>query len=183
MTGMVKVTPLQSVRLFGWFDQPRDIVMWDDIAHRKLSWNKLRYDFGFSAAQLATIQPDKKLWIDRGGVRAEDAPDMTTLGVNPIVDLNMDLGEVWRMKWSADTLIKMNVTYEQLHNCGLTPQIMPFFDLSLNSWYKLGFNWRHVEHLNPGLSFKLFGMPHKELLAVLKGFDSNESTETIHKHG
>lgn len=179
MAGMIKVTALQSVRLFGWIDQPRDIVMWEDLEHRKISWRRLRHEYGFTPLQLKEIQPDKNLWIDRGGVSHEDAPDMSVFPVNPITDLAMDLGELWRQKWPVDTLLKMNITFDQLRDCGLTFNIMPFFDLSLNSWCKLGFAHKHAVDLNPGLSFKLFGMPHKELLQILLSFDKNAGSNSM----
>lgn len=169
---MIKVQPLQSIRLFGWLDQPREIVTWDDLAQKNLSWRKLRIDYGFSAAQLHALQPDKQVWLERGNIRHEDAPDMICFPVNPILDLNMDLGELWKMRWPVDTLIKLGITYEQLLCCGLTPNIMVFFNFSLASWHKLGFRHKHAVSLNPGQSFKNFGMPHKELLAILHSFDA-----------
>ena len=173
---MVKVKPLQSVRLFGWLDQPRDIVMWTDIERRSISWQRLRREFGFSAHELFQIQPDKHEWIKRGGITIDDAPDMCIFPVNPISDLGMDLGELWRKKWPVDVLLKMSVTYEQMLDMGLSFNIMPFFDLSLASWCKLGFKYTHAQSLNPGLSFKLFGMPHAELLQILQSFQKNEAT-------
>lgn len=175
MLNMIRVSPYQSVRLFGWLDQPRDIVTWEDIAFRSISWSCLRKEYGFSASDLHKLQPDKGVWIQRGGISLDDAADMTLWPVNPISDLGMDLGELWRKKWPVDTLLKMCITYEQLVDCGLTFNIMPFFDLSLASWCKLGFAHRHALDMNPGASFKLFGMPHKELLAVLKSFERSES--------
>ena len=43
-----------------------------------------------------------------------DLLDMTCFPVNPFEHLHADLAEVWSMRWSADELNQLHVTFEQL---------------------------------------------------------------------
>ena len=133
---MLKVSPLQSVKIFGLWDQPRFIVQWDDVKH--LNWSQLRREYGFSPEELRVLQPDKKEWLKRNrGVSLFDLPEMSIFPVNPYDDLNADLAEVWSMRWGVDLWIRMGITYKQMKRAGLTPQIMKLMDLKMNDWVNL----------------------------------------------
>ena len=164
--------PWQSIRIFGWWDQPRTIVVWDDLKHNNLSWRRLRVEYGFSAHALHTIQPQVREWVARGQLTLHDVLDMSIFPVNPFTDLGADLGEVWSMKWSAEELASMGVTYEQMLVRGITPEIMRCFSFPLSSWMRLGFARRHVVSDDVA---SVFGMGVQELCMSLPPEGSDDT--------
>ena len=168
----MRVTAQQSVQIFGWWDQPRTIVVWDDLKHNNLSWRKLRTEYGFSARDLHTIQPQVREWVARGQLTLHEVCDMSIFPVNPFTDLGADLGEVWSMKWSAEELASMGVTYDQMLVRGITPEIMRCFSFPLSSWMRLGFERRHV--LSADVA-SVFGMGVDEVCVLLPS-DDKEAT-------
>lgn len=170
---MLEVNARQSIAIFGWFDQPRNIVCWEDLTKQNWSWRRLRQELDLTPQQLMKIQRDKRAWITRGSLTLHDLPDMTIFPVNPFTDLQADLGEVWSMKWSPNTLCEMGVTYEQLKLRGLSAQIMDHFNFSLSSWYALGFRLQHAESMSNQETQCVFGMEKGELEKVLKDFSES----------
>ena len=55
---MLTVTAAQSIRLFGYWDQPRYIVAWEDLIKDNWSWKRLISELQFTPVQLKTIQPE-----------------------------------------------------------------------------------------------------------------------------
>ena len=161
---MLRVSALKSVKIFGLWDQPRNIVTWDDV--KQNSWNKLRTDLGFEAEELRTLQPNKQEWIKRGNLKLFDLPEMTMFPVNPYEDLHADLAEVWSMDWTVDDWIKMGIKYEQMKRRGLTPQIMKMMNLSLAEWASLDMC---PDDVTQDIAF-LFNMRTEECKQVLKDF-------------
>ena len=74
-------------------------------------WSRLREQYRFSAAELATLQPDKQEWVKRGALTLHDMMDMTVFPVKPITDMQADLAEVWSMHWTPEQLHSLSVTY------------------------------------------------------------------------
>ena len=109
----MELTPSQSVKIFGWWAQPRLTLAWEDIKTNNLSWRHLR-ELGLQPHQLQRVQPDKMQWIQRGGLHPRDILDMTVFPVNPLTDFRVDLAELWNLQCSPEQLLEMNVTFEQL---------------------------------------------------------------------
>ena len=157
---------MQSVRLFGLWDQPRTVVMWDDLKVLRHSWRTLRTQFEFSAADLKNIQPDKSEWILRGQLTLHDLPDMLVFPINPYTDMGADIGEVWSMGWPVELQVMMGVTYEQMQNRGLTPQIMSYFNFPLSQWQALQFSQKDAAKLSENTVQEIFGVSKQELMTI-----------------
>ena len=164
---LIQVTPLQSVRIFGIWDQPRRYVTWEDLKSLQVSWRTLRLQYDFSADDLHQIQPDKHEWVKRGQLTLHDLPDMTVFPINPYTDMAADLAEVWSMRWSVDTLRAMNVTFDQMQSYGLNPAIMQKMNKSLSHWQALQFGKQHAEKWEDSDIDLVFGLNKSELLTIL----------------
>ena len=130
----MEINALQSIRLFGLWEQPRCIVNWDDLKALRHSWRTLRTQYEFSAMDLQCIQPDKAEWILRGQLTLHDLPDMLVFPINPYTDMGADIGEVWGMRWPVELQVMMGVTYSHMHSRGMTPEIMSYFNFPLSQW-------------------------------------------------
>jgi len=163
----MEISSLQSIRLFGLWDQPRNVMTWDDVKTRCLSWRKLRDRYHFSALELHTLQPAKNEWVKRGALTLHDMLDMTVFPINPVIDMHADLAELWSMHWSVDEMRSMHVTYAQMKRAGLNHMIMLHFGFSLAAWSSLELQTEHVEAMQDDEVRLLFGMPKSEVLCIL----------------
>jgi hypothetical protein len=161
----MEVTAAQSVAIFGWWDQPRRIVTWDDIKAKELTWKQLRR-LRFSSSALKTLQPDKHEWIQRSMLTLHDMVDAIVFPVNPIADMRADLGEVWSMQWTPEQMLAMNVTYNDLLSKGLTIQIMAHFGFPLSIWMQLGFTEQHIK--GEDMCKHVFGISEVELRNIMR---------------
>ena len=159
------MSPLQSVKIFGFWDQPRRIVMWDDFKTLNLTWHTLRTEYGFTTQQLHTIQSDKREWIIRGGITLHDLEEMSIFPINPFSDLNADLAEVWSMQWSVHELAAMNVTFDQFVDRGITADIVRCFNFPLSAWCELGLKPGHIHNETMA---RAFGLPYADLVKILE---------------
>lgn len=159
------VTPLQSLRIFGMFDQPRETVCWEDVKSKKLSWSQLR-QIGFDGEALFAMQSDKQAWISHGLIELSDCLDAMIFPLNPLLDMQADLGELWNMQLSCENLKSMGVTYDVLVKKGMTPEIMYYFNFSIAEWMTLGFDADKIskDHEN------VFQMSQAEITSILKTF-------------
>lgn len=160
----MQVSALQSIKIFGLWDQPRKIVTWDDLKSLELSWRVLRTDYKFSAQDLKKIQPDKSEWVARGGIQLSDLPEMTIFPVNPFIDLKRDLAEVWAMSWPVELLVEMGVTFDQLKSRGMNTAIMRVVNLPLKSWVQLKMQPHHIESEEDSAIFDLSMAECKQIL-------------------
>ena len=167
----IRVDALQSVKLFGLWDQPRELVSWEDVRKKGLSWRILRSNFNFSTEELYKLQPDKKKWISFGRLTLHDLPEMKCFPINPIQDMCADLGEIWSMRWQATDLAEMNVTFLQLQRSGMTPEIMKHFNFPLSEWLMLGLD---VQYVKPEFEY-VFGMPVDEVRELISDFKARQS--------
>lgn len=163
----VPLLPWQSIKIFGLWDQPRTMLSWIETKQRKLTWGFLR-ELEISSDELIQLQPNKKEWICAGCICAEDCVDAIDLGIHPFNDLCLDLAQLWKFKFSASNLKKMNVTYDDLYKNGMNPEIMFYFSFTLSSWIELGFRQRHLvnEHA------QVFNMSCKELSSILSQIEN-----------
>ena len=171
----MKLSAVQSIKLFGFWDQPREYATWDDIKHKQLSWRALRVEHGFAPEELHSLQPDKEEWIKRGQLTLADVADMRCFPVHPFRDLRADLGEVWNMRWPPELLQAMGVTFHELREQGMTEAIMAHFGFPLSAWQKLGLR---ADDVTPGTA-AVFGLGVAEVRTILA--DHPGVARTVHK--
>lgn len=169
----MEISAIQSVRIFGWWAQPRLTLGWEDIKTTAKTWRELRA-LGIGAADLKRLQPDKLEWIQRGGVRLDDLRDMSVFPVNPIEDFRADLAELWRLAPTAAELHGMHVDYPQMLKRGLTPQIMFYFAFQLSDWQLLGLRESHVSTWSERDCKTVFGIGKNETCKILADFTVTE---------
>ena len=168
MHSLMELNSLQSIRVFGLWDQPRSIFTWDDVKQRCWTWLWLRDRLHFTAEELFTVQPDKSEWVKRGALTLHDMMDMTVFPLNPIDDLHADLAEIWSMKWSAEDLLRMGVNFQQIKRCGLNYSIMLHFNFALSAWSKLGFGVSDAHDMRQDELRILFGLEQNEVVSILE---------------
>lgn len=171
----MKITPYQSIQIFGWWAQPRLTLTWEDIKHRNISWRILR-EMGFEPDELKNIQPDKTEWTGRGGLQICDIADMVVFPVNPLTDFRADLAELWNLKCTPVQLRQMGVTFKQLLMRGLNPDIMFYFDFTFADWVKLGLTSEDIDGMSEENCKKIFSVGKAELLQIYKDFRIGEVT-------
>lgn len=164
----MELSAVQSIRVFGLFDQPRRIFTWDDVKHRCFTWRQLRDRYLFTAAELHALQPDKMEWVKRGALTLHDMLDMTVFPLNPITDMHADLAELWSMQWTAEDLLRMGVTFSQIKTCGLNYRIMLHFGYPLSAWSKLGFDGPAALAMQNDELRLLFGIDQAEVVSILE---------------
>ena len=75
------------------------------------------------------------------------------------------------MKLSHDSMKKMQITYDQLLDQGITPAIMHAFDMQLSHWHELGFTQTHASVMSSDECEHVFGIAQSELICILKSFE------------
>jgi hypothetical protein len=166
----MEISPLKSIRFYGLWDQPRRVLVWEDITAKCYSWRRLRDEIGLTPKELMTIQPSAEEWVHRGALQLADLPDMVCFPVNPFTHLHADLAEVWGRHWSAELLSQMKVTYEQLRAKGMNVTVMAHFDFTLSQWINLAFRTHHVEAMTDEQVQHLFQMPKHEIVDIIENF-------------
>lgn len=163
----MELTAAQSIAFFGWWDQPRTVLAWDDVKARCLSWRRLRDQYHYSAADLQGLQPSKTEWIKRGALTLRDLHEMAAFPVNPITDMHADLAEVWSMHWTPEQMAEMGITFAQMKACGLNAQIMTHFGFSLSAWTQLGLAAEHVLEMREHEARVVFGLSTAEVAGII----------------
>ena len=166
----ILVSARQSIAIFGLWDQPRNVLEWQDITARNLTWRTLRDSIELAAEQLRRVQPDPVEWVHRACITLQDLPDMTCFPVNPFAHLHADLAEVWSMRWPADTLKQLDVTYEQLRDKGMNANVMQHFNFTLGQWMGLGLQQQHVQLMDAEVVGKCFEMSKDEVMEVAANY-------------
>jgi len=169
----MELTATRSIAFFGWWDQPRTVLAWDDVKARCLSWRKLRDQYHFSAAELQGLQPCKVEWINRGALTLHDLHEMAAFPINPITDMHANLAEVWAMHWTPEQMVAMGMTFAQMKGCGLNCKIMTHFGFSLSAWTQLGLSAEHVLAMSEDEARVIFGLPAAERIITLSASQRN----------
>ncbi len=167
----MEISALQSIRFYGLWDQPRRVLVWEDITAKCYSWRRLRQEIGLSPRELMTIQPSPQEWVLRGALQLADLPDMTCFPVNPFTHLHADLAEVWGMRWSSEVLSQMRVTYDQMRAKGMNVHVMAHFDFTLSQWINLAFQVHHAETMTNEQMQGLFQMSKHEIVGIIENFN------------
>lgn len=94
--------------------------------------------YGLRAAELFGIQPDPVQWIRHAGAGLKHARFMQPWGANPFVHFGADLADVLSMELTVVELVRMNVTYAQLLEHGMTQRTEAMFKLDEAEWEMLG---------------------------------------------
>ncbi len=163
----VRVSALQSIKLFGIWRQPILILSWTDVKYFNFTWRYLRAQ-GIDPQSLKNLQPDKNEWIQRGGIQLSDLTDMLVFPVNPLTDFGVDLAELWQIRSNTTTLIAMGITFDQLIAKGITPQIMAAFALPLSDWTELGFRIHHAQAMSDEDCKLVFHIEKTEFIKILQ---------------
>jgi hypothetical protein len=65
---------------------------------------------------------------------------------------------------------RMGITYNQLIERGITPQIMHAFNMPLSSWVELGFGEEHAGYFSDTEARHVFAVQKNELLQIIRTF-------------
>lgn len=134
---MVQLTPLQSIRIFGWRN-PRPILVWNDVLQHKLTLDGL-IGVGIRPSQLVLVQPDPAQWATHAGAKLEHARLMMMhWPVNPILHLGADLGDMLALRFTSAELARMEVTHAQLVRSGMSEKTEKMFKFDDEEWAMLG---------------------------------------------
>lgn len=132
----VKLTPFQSVRLFGWMN-PRPELKWGDVTRLGFTFDQL-IGVGIRASDLVFIQPDPAEWVQHAGVEFKHTRAMMHWPANPFTHMGADLGDVLSQKFSASELKRMAVSHKQLVRYGMTEHTEHMFRFDAQEWLMLG---------------------------------------------
>jgi hypothetical protein len=163
----IALTPGQAVTIHGWW-RARQVLTWGDVlSNESLSFNNL-LSFNLSDQDLYVLQPDLQAWVRAGRTTLQDCPRMKPWDAHPVRDFKADLSDIIRTGWSAETMNRVGMTYDDLHELGLTPEAMPLMNYTLMMWTHVGFKRHHAERIPANHLFNLFGMSKQEVLASLR---------------
>jgi hypothetical protein len=133
----VVLTPRQSTQVHGWFF-PVPTLTWADVKKQK----KLTIDFlleiKLRPSDLVVIQPDPRQWVLHSGASIKHTRVMIVWPANPFTHLGADLADVLSMKLSAEEMIRMDITYNQLVAHGMNDKIERLFRFDTVEWDMLG---------------------------------------------
>lgn len=163
----IELTAGQAVTIHGWLN-PMTRLTWNQVLLKpKLSFDVLK-SYNLSDAALFRLQPDLSTWIREGRACLKDCPHMKQWSAHPIRDFKADLADIVLMRWSAEVLVSMGVTYDDLVKIGLLPESMGMFKYTLMMWASIGFMREHAEGIPPPVLFRMFDMAKPDVLASLK---------------
>jgi len=163
----ITLTPGQAVTVHGWW-RARESLTWGDVLSNEYLTFKKLLEFNIKEQELFVLQPDLHSWIKSGKIMLDDFPRLRLWSGHPIRDFKADLADMARMQWSVDTLLRMDVGYQDLLDLGLIPETMVLFNYTLAMWASLGFRRVHAENTPNHILFKLFNMSKLDVLASLK---------------
>lgn len=164
------LTPGQAVTIFGWLN-PKTTLTWSDVMSNDwLTFRFLTQTAKILPSRLHQIQPDGRTWIKCRKAELGDCPDMYDhWKMHPIHDFHADLADLIAVKWPADVMLKLGLTYDNLLDVGLTTSTMSLFNhMTLASWAKVGLEKRHVHPMHEQSLVSLFNMTKQDVLKALK---------------
>ena len=158
MTGIVDLTPTQSLSIYGW-RKPLRILNWAVVADREdLTFRKL-FGLGLTEKQLFHLQTNKELWIRDKGLSLQDITLVPSWKIHVTRDMHATLPQIAMMNLSGEFLQHTGVTFQDLVDAGLTLNLMLILRLSLMSWVQLGLHRGFLKDLTDVQSIALFQMP------------------------
>ena len=166
----ISLTAGQAVTIFGWM-RPKLFLTWEEVlSNDTLTFKFLMHWANLPASRLHHLQPDGRIWLQSKRATLADCPDMQECWkVHPIHDAGADLGDIIASQWTADTMLKIGVTYDDLVETGLTPGNMKLFtQLTLAGWAKMGFGKKHAMTIPERSLESLFNLSKLDVLRALK---------------
>ncbi len=164
----IKLTPGQAVSLHSW-STPRLSLQWTDVVeNERITFARCK-ECNVPLKLLHQMQPDIREWKQHGGVTLVHLPEMQHLwNAHPIRDMQADLSDLLRMRWTADTLKRLHVTMDDLREIGLTADNMTLFGFTLFGWVSLGLNTDDIMEMNDGQIARNFGLTRHAVLQLMK---------------
>ena len=165
----IALSPGQAVWIHGMLN-PKRRLTWTDVLERGNLNLKSLTKANITLSALHTLQPDPVQWIAAGKMELDDCPVAAYLwGAHPIRHFHVDLGDMASTRWTSDLLSRMNVTYQDLVDIGLTPESMRLFThITLVGWSTLGLTKEHVDWFTDPQVTRLFGMSKQDVVRSLR---------------
>ena len=163
------LTPGQAVTVHGWL-QAKETLSWGDVlSNDGLSMEFLMHRARIPKELLHRIQPDLLAWLLAGRITlAETAELHKVFAAHPIKDLKADFPDLVALKWSAQVMRRVGVSYKDLREAGMTNDTMGLFGYTLYDWTTLGFCRADAEEVPAASLGRLFGMVKADVLRCLK---------------
>lgn len=164
----IPLTPYQAVMIHGWF-RPVLVLQWKHIlSNKNLTWPFLR-SLELTPETLKSLQPDPIEWANHTPISLNYCRDMVCFPLHPIHHLHASIEQIISMRCSADELASFGVTYQELVNIGMSPDIMPFFGYKIVGWQKLGMTLMDLKQINNNQLLQLFsGMTKSQIYDAFK---------------
>lgn len=170
----VRLSPAQATSIHGWGSKLKLTLSWKDIEDKHIQFDQL-LTLGVQVQDLMVIQPNVEKWVSHAGCKPAHALHLLPLKANPFTDLHGDLADVICLKANSKQLKDMGVTYDQLVQNGMTPEIMRIMGLSLQSWIDLGFGSHHMQYLTDSQLSKVFNMTRHTLNGCFRSGEIRQS--------
>lgn len=163
----IHLTPGQAVTIHGWWLARQGLTWGDVLSNDRLDFATL-LSYKLTEQELYVLQPDLQAWIRAEKAELKDCPRMRPWDAHPIKDFKADLSDIIRAEWSADTMARVGITYDDLLALGVTAEAMPLFKFTLMMWTHIGFKRHHAERIPANQLFALFGLSKQETLSCLR---------------
>ena len=176
----IKITPEQSMQLFGLFHTKRTLTGSDVI--RKGSGINFRkcVDAKIDISKLFNMQRNLDEWIKYEKVCLDDCKDLALWAPNPFFHFQCNIGDLIlkRNILSPQLLIRGGVTFEILwERYGLTPDLMVLIRYTPEEWIGLGIQERHIQEFNETQWRNVFGnLQRKDILHGIHRASAEEET-------
>lgn len=164
----IPLTPGQGVSIHGFVRARRSLTWGDVLASERLTFQYLNASCNLSDQDLYRLQPDVGAWKKAKKITLQDCARMRACwSAHPIRDFQADLADVINMKWTAQDLKDLGVTYDDLVSVGLTVDTMPLMGLTLHGWAQIGFTKAHASAIPALLLSRVFKMHWFTVIASL----------------
>jgi hypothetical protein len=163
---LIRLTPYQAISIYGMWS-PKMVLSWKQVEDNTyLTWKYLRAE-GLSVTDLFKLQPDSKPWMSLERIDVYDIREMSCWNIHPIHDMKCTLSQLALLHWSADSLVRVGVTYDDLLKQGLTVQVMSIFGFTLLDWTTLGLQRKHLSGAMDRDCLQVFNMSKNQVVSSL----------------
>ena len=163
---LIRLTPCQAIAVYGYWS-PKKVLSWKQVEdHTYLTWKYLRQE-GLSVSDLFKLQPEAKPWMDLERIDVHDIREMSSWNIHPIYDMKCTLSQLALLHWSADALVRVGVTYDDLVKQGLTIPVLQIFGFTLLDWTTLGLRKNHLNDASDRDCVQVFGMSKNQVVCSL----------------
>ena len=135
----IVLTPHQSCALHGWLN-PRRTLRWEDVCINPAITVQRCKEVGISGAELRSLQPDVRLWIEHKGVSLKDVPHMLEWPLHPVYDLKANVSDLASQHYEVPVLKRLGITYQFLRELMyMDDDWMRVLRYTAHEWAELGF--------------------------------------------